>query len=91
MKPDYTLNKKIVSKAIALLVRVILMAVKSETPHWISRLQLVIEVEDGIVKNKFANITVSTNFLLENDTTIIDRKDLEVGTSQFFETMIKKL
>jgi hypothetical protein len=86
----FSVVKEGLVQAIGLLLKALLKCIKTDSPFWAARIQIVLEVRDGEIVNKFANLTISQDGVFETDTTVLDRDDVRVADSSVFEAMIRK-
>ena len=87
---NYKVNKTLLSKAIKFLLQLLLRSVKVNKSNWSGRLNIVIEVKNNKIINKFSNLVISTNNVLETDTIIISKDRLNKENSHAFRAMIRK-
>ena len=86
---NYSINKVLIGKAVSILIKTLLSSIRSQSSSYLTRLNIVIEVEDGKIKNKHAGLAIATNTLFEDDTVIIDG-NFDASSSATFKAMVKK-
>lgn len=86
----FSILKEGIVKAIGLLLKALIKCINTKAQHWTARVQVVVEVQNGAIINKYANLTISPDGVFETDTTVIDREDLDISNSSTFDAMIRK-
>lgn len=84
---SYTLNKTLFAKAVGVLLKVLLRSIHTESDSWTARVTAIVEVRENKISNQYATITISTNPLLEDHTTILDPNEMAVEDSAVFQAM----